>query len=203
MGTLACMELSRRGFLVLCMNPRFDNNEAAVRWDDIALDVKSGVEFLRKQPGITKVVLWGHSGGGPTMTFYQAVAENGPSYCQGPQKLVPCKDNLAGLPKADGLILMDAHPGNSVNALRSLNGAVTNDAEVLQQNQLPRIDPELDPFSQRNSYNREEGALYSDAFQHRYFAAQAQRMNKLIDIALGKLREMERERTDTRTTMRS
>ncbi len=192
MGTLACTELSRRGFLVLCMNPRFDNNEAEVRWEDIALDVKSGVEFLRKQPGITKVVLWGHSGGGPTMTFYQAVAENGPSYCRGPQKLVECGDGLAGLPKADGLILMDAHPGNSVNALRSLNGAVTNDAEILQQNQLPHIDPELDPFSSKNGFNRQEGALYSDSFRQRYFAAQARRMNKLIDLALGKLEQMKK-----------
>ena len=191
MGTLACTELSKRGFLVLCMNPRFDNNEAAVRWEDIALDVKAGVEFLRKQPGVTRVVLWGHSGGGPTMTFYQAVAENGPSYCRGPQKLVQCSPDLTGLPKADGLILMDAHPGNSVNALRSLHGGVTNDAAIIQQNQAPQVDPELDPFSPKNGYNRQEGALYSDAFQHRYFAAQAQRMNRLIEIALGKLREIE------------
>ena len=59
---LATTELSKRGFLVLAMNPRFDNNEAAVKWEDIALDVKSGVEFLRKQPGITKVILLGGSG---------------------------------------------------------------------------------------------------------------------------------------------
>src|SRR5438552_8148969 len=43
MGSLACTELSKRGFMVLCMNQRFDNNEADVRCEDIALDVKSGV----------------------------------------------------------------------------------------------------------------------------------------------------------------
>ena len=90
MNALACPELSRRGFLVLCMNPRSDNNEALVRWETIPLDVKAGVEFLKKQPGMTKLILWGFSGGGPTMTFYQNVAENGPSVCQGPKKLVPC-----------------------------------------------------------------------------------------------------------------
>jgi hypothetical protein len=31
MGYLGCTELSKRGFLVLCMNPRSDNNEARVR----------------------------------------------------------------------------------------------------------------------------------------------------------------------------
>jgi pimeloyl-ACP methyl ester carboxylesterase len=89
-------ELAKRGFLVLGLNPRFDNNEAAVTWEDIALDIRSGVEFLRKQPGITKVVLFGHSGGGPATTFYQAAAEKGPAYCQGPGKLVQCSNDLAG-----------------------------------------------------------------------------------------------------------
>src|SRR4051812_13900844 len=32
----ACTELSRRGFLVLCMNSRFANNESQVRWELIA-----------------------------------------------------------------------------------------------------------------------------------------------------------------------
>lgn len=59
MNTLACAELSKRGFLVLCMNPRSDNNEALVRWETIPLDVKAGVEFLKKQQGITKIISLG------------------------------------------------------------------------------------------------------------------------------------------------
>src|SRR5947207_15997091 len=35
-------EWAQRGFMALCMNPRFDNNEAAVRWEDIALDIAAG-----------------------------------------------------------------------------------------------------------------------------------------------------------------
>src|SRR5689334_14067320 len=80
----ATRELSQRGFMVLAINPRSDNNEAIVDFEANALDVKSAVEFLRKQPGITKVLLWGHSGGGPATSFYQAVAEQGPSYCSAP-----------------------------------------------------------------------------------------------------------------------
>ena len=41
---IACTEFSRRGFAVLCMNSRFDNNEVRVVWETIALDVKAGVE---------------------------------------------------------------------------------------------------------------------------------------------------------------
>ena len=178
-------ELSKRGFLVLGMNPRFDNNESAVEWAEIALDVKSGVEFLRKQPGITKVILLGGSGGGPTMSFYQAVAEKGPAYCQGPGKLVECGNDLAGLPRADGIIFQDAHPGNPVNGLRSINPAVVNDFDPRQ------INPELDPFRPENGYNADGPPSYSEAFKQKYFKAQAARMNRLIDLALGKLQGME------------
>ena len=113
-------ELSKRGFLVLAMNPRSDNNEASVDFERNALDIKSGIEFLRNQPGITQVILFGHSGGGAATTFYQAVAENSPSYCQGADKRVECPDDLAGLPLADGIVLMDAHPGISVKRFAQL-----------------------------------------------------------------------------------
>jgi hypothetical protein len=45
MGSLTCTELAKRGFMVLCMNPRSDNNEALVIWETLALDVRSGVNF--------------------------------------------------------------------------------------------------------------------------------------------------------------
>src|SRR3954467_13820616 len=109
----ACTELSRRGFLMLCMNTRFENNEALVEFEKLPLDVKAGVEFLRRQAGITKVVLFAHSGGGPLMALYQAVAEKGQGYCKGPGKLVECGDDLSNLPRADGIVFTDAHPGNS------------------------------------------------------------------------------------------
>src|SRR3989442_7138075 len=104
MNHIGCTELSKRGFLALCMNTRFQNNEAQVRWEQTPLDVKAGVEFLRRQPGITKVVLLAHSGGGPLMSFYQAVAEKGPAYCQSSNKLTPCGDDLRGLPPADAIV---------------------------------------------------------------------------------------------------
>jgi len=94
---VSTQELPKRGFSVLGMNSRFKNNEASVNWELIALDVRAGVRFLRSQPGITKVILIGHSGGGPTTSYYQAVAENGPSYCQGANKLSLCSSSqLAG-----------------------------------------------------------------------------------------------------------
>src|ERR1700761_9403584 len=72
----ACTELSKRGFEVMCLNSRYDNNEILLRFEPIALDIKAAIEYLRKQPGITKIVLFGHSGGGSMLAFYEAVAEN-------------------------------------------------------------------------------------------------------------------------------
>ena len=175
-----CTGLSARGIMVLCMNTRFENNEAQVNFEEMALDVKAGVEFLRHQPGITKVLLLGHSGGGPLMSFYQAVAEVGPAFCKDPRKLTQCGDNLAGLPKADGLILGDAHPGNPTMIMRGLNPSLLDDTNPPTR----RIDASLDPFDPKNGYNPKGASHYSQAFKTSYFAAQASRMQRLIRKAL-------------------
>jgi hypothetical protein len=189
MTHVSTAELTSRGFMVLGMATRFINNEASVNWEDIALDVRAGVRFLRAQPGITKVVLIGHSGGGPTTSYYQAVAELGPTYCQGPNKLVECQaSRLAGFTaadKADGIIFMDAHPGNPINSLRSLNGSVKSETTNSS------IDSSLDPFNVNNGFNPNGDSVYSQEFQNKYFKAQARRMNDLITKALAMRAKME------------
>jgi pimeloyl-ACP methyl ester carboxylesterase len=174
---------------MLCMNTRYENNEAQVDFEKLPLDVKAGVDYLRRQPGITKVVLFAHSGGGPLMSFYQAVAEAGPAYCKGPGKLTECGDDLAGLPRADGIVFADAHPGNAINLLRSLNAAVAN------EDNPPDAPPiaDLDMFDPKNGYNPDGPSHYSPEFQARYFKAQADRMNRLIAIARDKLDRIRRK----------
>ena len=184
---IACQELPKRGFAALCMSTRFTNNEFQVDWDRVALDVKAGVEFLRKQAGIEKVILFGHSGGGPTTSFFQAVAENGLAFCQDPKKILPCRDDLAGLPKADALVLADAHPGVPVILLRSLNGSVIDETPG-------RFDPALDPYNPANGYSPAGSSSYSEDFQKRYFAAQSARMNALIESARSRLKAIREAR---------
>src|SRR6201988_4766684 len=139
MNNIACREFSRRGFMVLCMNSRFENNEALVDWELIPLDVAQGVNQLRNVQQMSKVILYGNSGGGVTMSFYQAVAENGPAICQGPNKLVSCDNSIAGLTPSDGIILSDGHPGNPILRLRSINPAVHN--EKNPNHLAPKLDP--------------------------------------------------------------
>ena len=178
LGHRAAVELSNRGFLVLTMNSRFDNNEAAVIWEVLALDVKQGVEFLRRQPGIRRVVLFGHSGGAATLSFYQAVAEKGLLFCRNPQKLTVCGAELEGLPKADGVILVDASLGNGVGLLRGLNPAVVKEGDA------KAIDPALDPFNPANGFNPNGPSRYPREFKEKYFSAQSARMNRLIASAV-------------------
>ena len=185
MNNIACREFSSRGFVVLCMNSRFENNEALVDWELIPLDVAQGVNHLKNVQKVNKVILYGNSGGGVTMSFYQAVAENGPSVCQGANKLVQCGNNLAGVPPADGIILSDGHPGNPILRLRSINPAVNNEKNP------DRLNPRLDPFDPKNGYNPAGPSHYSEEFKARYFKAQAQRMNGLIDDALELLQRIE------------
>jgi hypothetical protein len=182
----ACTQLSARGFMVLCINTRFTGNEEAVRFEDIALDVKAGMLYLRKQPGITKVLLFGHSGGAPTVSFYQAVAQNGIAYCTDPKRLVKCTDALSNLPPADGIVFADSHPGNPVNVLRGINPAVRNENDPPDAG----FDPSLDAFDPKNGYNPNGPSHYTADFQRRYFAAQSKRMNALIDLSLAKLQAM-------------
>jgi hypothetical protein len=170
------------------MNTRYDNNEALVDFEKLPLDVKAGVEFLRRQPGISKVVLFAASGGGPVMSLYQAVAENGPSYCKGANKLTECGDDLTGLVPADGIVFADAHPGNAVLTLRRINPAVANENNPPD---APLIS-DLDMFSPKNGFNPNGPSNYSTEFQARYFKAQADRMNRLIDTARDKLARMKR-----------
>jgi hypothetical protein len=185
MNNIACREFSRRGFVVLCMNSRFENNEALVEWELIPLDVAQGVNHLKNVQKVNNVILYGNSGGGVTMSFYQAVAENGPSVCQGANKLVECGNNLAGIPRADGIILSDGHPGNPILRLRSVNPAVNDEKNP------ERLNPRLDPFDPNNGYNPDGASNYSEEFKSIYFRAQAERMNRLIDDALELLQRIE------------
>jgi hypothetical protein len=179
----ACSQLSERGFLVLCMNSRFENNEAQVRFEDLALDVRSGVDFLRRYPGIRTVLLWGHSGGAPIMSFYAAVVEAGAAFCRDSRKLGHCEDDrLDRLPAVDGLILTDGHPGNPTMVMRGLDPAVSTAGP---QDKL-LIDRSLDALDVANGYDPNGPSHYSDDFRRKFFAAQAVRMQQLIAAALAR-----------------
>src|SRR5262245_17032451 len=187
-NNIACRQFAARGFMVLCMNSRFINNESTVAWESIPLDVASGVNHLKNVQHMDKVVLYGNSGGGVTMSFYQAVAENGPAVCQGTNKLVECDNSVANLVPADAIILSDGHPGNPILRLRSINPSLRRKlGDAITVN---GIDASLDPYDLRNGYNPSGPSQYSERFKQRYFREQAEEMNQLIDVALKRLKKI-------------
>lgn len=180
-----CEDMAARGFACFDAGRYFGDAIDGERWwEGSSKRIKAGIETLRRIPGVTRVVLFGHSGGAMLASFYQAVAERGVAYCQDARRIAKCDDSLAGLPKPDALILADAHPGMPTSLLRSINPSVTVDA-----NGKRRVDPALDPFSPANGFNPDGESHYSVAFRERYTRAQATAINRLIDRALAESKD--------------
>src|SRR5206468_3061858 len=154
-------QLASRGYRVLLLN----NYNERVRYESYVPDISRAIKYLRSLPGVEKVLLLGHSIGGPLVAFYQNVAENGPSVCQGPEKIYPCRaDLLKDLPKVDGLIFTDVHLGEGFRLLTYLDPAVMDEAHPSKRN------PKLDLFATANGYNPStKGATYGKTFLKDFF----------------------------------
>jgi hypothetical protein len=172
-GTIPCVQLAERGYTVMCVKSEFDD-QALVSWDNLALDVGSSVSYLRRLAAVKHVALVGYSGGGAIMSYYQNVAQNGIAACQGAARLDPCGDDLAKLPPADGVVLLDAIPGIAFADLGQLDASVVNEDDVRAAN------PALNMFSPANGYSATGGSSYSASFVNRYTAAQGAREARLV-----------------------
>ncbi len=176
----SCTELSHRGYRVLCANNANDKsgefNDGI--WDRVLLTGKAAVSFLRTYPGVKKIVLWGHSGGASVMTAYQSIAEQGVGFCRTEASIWKCPDTLAGLPKADGVILGDPNWGIANDVLTGIDPAVGNDDGMT-------IDPALDMYNPANGFDP-KGSTFSPEFVRKFTAAQAWRNNAVIDLALAR-----------------
>jgi pimeloyl-ACP methyl ester carboxylesterase len=147
--------------------------------------VAAAIRFARSLPGVEKVVLVGHSGGGPVLSYYQEIAENGPSACQQPDRLYPCNGKgLDNLPKADALLLLEANVG-APHRTMSIDPAVDTSA--------PRKrNPALDMYSPQNGFDpKTNTASYSADFIKRYEAAMHKRSEAVIADARAKLKAID------------
>lgn len=178
----ACTELSKRGYRVLCGNTTTAKGQLGnVDTNRVVLDAKLGVAWLRKDPDVKKIVLWGHSGGGVLMSSYQNIAENGVKACQGPEQIYKCPDTLAGLPAADGLMMIDSNWGTATMMLFSIDPAVTSEDNGM------KLNPDLDLFNPKNGFNPNGNSDYSPEFIKKWQTAVGKRNNALIQSALDKL----------------
>jgi hypothetical protein len=174
--------LPRYGYRVMMLN----YYGAEQTYYEFIAPIAAAIRTLRSTPGVQKVVLAGHSSGGPELTSYQDVAENGPRACQEPERIYKCAPKgLENLPKADGVILLDADSGAPWKT-SALNPAV--DPHHPRQHNA-----ELDMFDPKKGYNAAtRSANYSPEFLKKFFAAQGTRANQLIDEALVRLEKIEK-----------
>jgi len=194
----ACSALAQRGYTTLCADGPFGNSTFASQFayyglEQIVPTVASAINYLRNNvsgPAIDKVIIFGHSGGGSLQPFYENVAENGASVCQGPEKLIPCVDtNLHNLPRADGVILFDAHPGLGIGEFTYMDPAIIVDSDP-PGNVPSNRDPSLDMFSTANGYNfATNGADYSTKFVRNFLQGQADRNAEVLERALNLLQQ--------------
>ncbi|HWP58660.1 MAG TPA: hypothetical protein VNL14_12285 [Candidatus Acidoferrales bacterium] len=164
--------LGEVGLAALRLRSRFAGDDSTLIMEEVMLDIAAGVKFLREW-GCKKVALFGHSGGGPLMAFYQSQAES-PDVTATPAGDPPDLTK-AELPKADAIVTSGAHLGRH----RSL---------------AARIDPaavdETDPFAtdaDLDMYNPKNGPPYTQEFLTRYRAAQLARMERITSWAQAKL----------------
>lgn len=178
-------QLASRGYRELLLNHAIAGPK--VGYESIAPAIGQAIKYARSLPGVDTVLLLGHSIGGPLVTFYENVAENGPGVCQGPEKIYPCRaDLLKDLPKADGVVLTDVHMGEAFRLFTYIDPAVTDETHPLKRN------PSLDMFQAANGFDRStKGATYSASFLKEFFAAQAARNDKLIADAQARLAAIE------------
>jgi pimeloyl-ACP methyl ester carboxylesterase len=167
--------LANRGYRVLMVNHHGDEDSPAV----YVAGVSRGISYLRTLPGVQRVVIVGHSGGGHLIAFYANVAENGRAGCQGPEKIYPCKsEDVAGLAKADGVVLLDPTLG-AFHQMSSVDPAVESAVR----------NASLDMFAAANGFDEAtKRATYSPGFAKRFYAAQAARNTRIVDNALERLK---------------
>jgi pimeloyl-ACP methyl ester carboxylesterase len=175
-------ELPKHGYRTMMLN--YYGPERS--YYEFLAPIAAAIKSLRAIPGVEKVVLAGHSSGGPELTSYEDVAENGPSACSGAERVEKCNPKgLDNLPKADGVMLLDSNAGAPEKTIQ-LNPAIDpHDPRVIIHS--------IDSFDPKNGFNpATKSATYSPEFLTKFFAAQGAKANLVIDEALDRLSLIEK-----------
>lgn len=170
-------ELAMRGYRVLMLN----TYGPEVSYEQFLSPIAVAMTALRKVEGIERIVLAGHSTGGPELTAYQDVAENGAQACRGAARIARCDGDIpAKLPPADGLMLLDTNAGAPERTI-ALDPAIDPAAPL-------RRNAPLDMYAPANGFDAAHGeGSYSPAFQTRYYRAQAWRAQGVLAQASQRL----------------
>lgn len=180
----ALQPLAEKGFGALGMGSRAMNRTGI--HEELVLDVASGVKFLRGR-GVRTVILVGHSGGGSLTSFYQSQAETSPP---NRVKNTPAGDppdlNRFDMPRADGLITLNAAEGEGLHFTHHLDPSLTDEHDPFS------YDASLDIYNPDNGFRVPPGQTkYSPEFVERVRKAQQDRGRRLVELARSYVREQD------------
>lgn len=174
--------LAKMGFGALGMAPRSVGDSGI--HEEMVLDIAAGIKYLKGR-GVEHVLLAGHSGGGSLMAFYEAQAEASPP---NRVKETPAGDppnlNNYDLPKADGIITLNAAEGEGLHIAHHLDPSLTDESDPFS------YDPSLDIYNPDNGFRvPPEESRYAPEFVERFRNAQQERAKRLVEIARSYVRE--------------
>jgi len=143
--------------------------------EELLLDLAATIRWLRDRRSATQIVLLGNSGGGSLAAFYLAQAglakaERRARTPAGDPTRLPGAD----LPSADGLLLVAAHRGQGKVVERSIDPAVTDEADPMAS------DDALDMYLPQNGFaDPPAWSSYASDFAAAYRQAQRARTARL------------------------
>jgi pimeloyl-ACP methyl ester carboxylesterase len=162
--------------------------------EELLLDLAAAIKALKAR-GVERIILCGHSGGGSLMAFYQSQAETAPP---GRITQTPAGDppdlNKYNLPKADGIVTMNAAEGEGEHFTHHL------DPSIVDENDPFSYDPSLDAFNPDNGFRVPPGVTkYTPEFLDRYRKAQQERGRRVAQMALARIRQQNGYRDSMKT----
>jgi len=180
-------EMAARGYRTLMLNYRGNDDFGEADPEQYLPGISQAVLYLRSLPGVDKVILVGHSGGGHLVGLYGGVSEKGAAFCSGPEKIYPCATKgLDGLAKLDGIVFLDGTLG-AFHQMSAIDPAIAGTAR----------DEKLDMFAAANGYDaKTKRGTYTADFAKRFFAGQAKDNDRVIANALARLHAIEAGKGD-------
>jgi len=169
--------LAERNAGLLALNTRYVGNDSMLLMEMALHDVAAGMKFLRDR-GYRKIVMLGNSGGGSLAALYQQQAEQ-PSIRTTPDGRA-CDIADAGLPPADAIALVAAHPGRATQLLAKI------DPSVLDEGDAACVDPQWDLFAAERIVPLDRDWLKG------FRIAQEQRLKRIVAWVEHRLRELDR-----------
>jgi pimeloyl-ACP methyl ester carboxylesterase len=173
------------GFAVFTFNHRMRTDDFDLVHETLLLDIAGAIRFMKSERVYEEVVLFGNSGGGGPLGYYQWQAEtsqpNRFTHTPGGDSL---DLNTFDLPAAQGFILLAAGFGESVHVSRWIDPSVIDESDPLS------CDPELDMYSSTNGYKEPPASsTYSQEFRQQYRAAQQARVARIDAYARSLIEE--------------